>query len=223
MKTSLVTGHGPRALDGWLVCLLSADSRSVLHLQVVSRQLLQIKMVGNHGDQILDLPQEPCTCSNHLEQVIVSLIHRVTLLSQLQNCNAPLLGVCVFPRKSSCYSPFIPCHCMSWMRLLIFSEGVASLSSLRHIPMVVWHMCMSKKGQSEFIEWYQLNAHSGSLSVCPEPMLLAKPALQSLPLCFSPADNQSCVTTPVCLNGTISSYTLQHAHSHTCEDTRNSA
>lgn len=51
---------------------LSAHSRSVLHLQVVSRQLLQIKMVGNHGDQILDMPIDSGTCCNHLEQMILS-------------------------------------------------------------------------------------------------------------------------------------------------------
>lgn len=51
---------------------LSADSRSVLHLQVVSRQLLQKKMVGNHGDRILDVPLKPGTCSNHLEQMIAA-------------------------------------------------------------------------------------------------------------------------------------------------------
>lgn len=48
---------------------LSADSRSVLHLQVVSKQLLQIRMVGNHWDQILDMSG---SCSNHLEQMIVA-------------------------------------------------------------------------------------------------------------------------------------------------------
>lgn len=42
-----MTDRGPRALEDRLVCLcLSAVSRSVLHLQEISRQVLQIIMVA---------------------------------------------------------------------------------------------------------------------------------------------------------------------------------
>lgn len=95
--------------------------------------------------------------------------------------------------------------------LLIFDggwgEGGVSLSSLHHISMVLWLMCTSKKGQTEFIECYQLNTLCFLCLFPPEPMLFAKPGLQSLLFCFYIADNQSCVTTLVCLNSTISSYT----------------
>lgn len=101
-----------------------SDSRSVLQLQEVSRHLLQIKMVG-----ILDLPLKLGSCRNPPGANDSFSWYIGSPCIQLQDRNAPLLGLCVFPSRSSSAAityqvvfvhfwgwdcaPFIPAPCFS--------------------------------------------------------------------------------------------------------------